>query len=192
MQQKDLSKYLFFQKAVFFVIVWPIGGLIGCDSEANIIVSASDAKVIHRDSIAQTSGDMTNEVSDSQVNQLIDLPTNVGDPCVYGKCGDNLICMANTCRNMCDLPENQCNEKTSQCGPDEWCVWASTFTGACIPAYAQYHQACNNKKGVYCVQGTLCVSINSQAAQCYSLCKDGCQTGERCLKVSNGCEICAP
>ncbi len=116
----------------------------------------------------------------------VDLTTKVDDPCTYGKCGKNMICMANVCKKMCDT--KGCNEKTSQCSSNKACLWASTFTGACLETNAKYLQKCG--QGYFCEQGTLCVRVGTKQPKCLKLCKYGCPTGAPCAQLDNGCYAC--
>ena len=122
----------------------------------------------------------------------LDLTTKAGDPCVYGACGAKLVCMANVCLTMCTEPVAGCNHKVAACGPDEACMWESDFTGACYPASAKLGQACNMSKGIYCVGGTLCVTVGSNPAKCLQLCPGGtgCAAGVQCAKTTTGCWVC--
>jgi hypothetical protein len=122
----------------------------------------------------------------------LDLTTKAGDPCTYGACGANLVCMGNTCLKMCTEPISGCNLKTTPCGPDEACMYESDFTGACYPASAALGQACDMSKEIYCVGGTLCVTVGSAAARCLQLCPGGtgCAPGVQCGKTTNNCQVC--
>ena len=118
--------------------------------------------------------------------QKIDLTVREQDPCTYGKCGKNLICMANVCKKKCAATD--CNEKTSQCKANQACFWASTFTGACLDTSAKYLQKCGS--GIYCEQGTLCVQVGSKQPRCLKLCKYGCN-GKPCAKLDQlNCTVC--
>ena len=116
----------------------------------------------------------------------VDLTSKVEDPCTYGKCAKNLICMANICKRMCT--ESGCNEKTKECNSKQACMWASTFSGACLETNAKYLQKCG--QGYYCEQGTLCVMVGTAQAKCLRLCKYGCPKGVPCAKTDNGCSVC--
>jgi hypothetical protein len=122
----------------------------------------------------------------------VDLTTKAGDPCTSGKCGANLICMANSCLKMCTAPKAGCNHKESVCGANEACMWGSDFTDACYPASANYLQACDYSKGIYCVGGTLCVKVDNNAPKCLKVCPGGtgCPSGVPCGQTTTGCQIC--
>ncbi len=124
----------------------------------------------------------------------IDLTANPGDPCTYGQCGANLICMANTCLKMCDQPMPGCNDKVATCGANGACMGASSFTDACYPATAQYGQPCDVTTALFCVGGSLCVAVTAggvtRPPKCLKLCKYGCPTGVTCGKTNNGCDVC--
>jgi hypothetical protein len=124
--------------------------------------------------------------------RLIDLTAKAGAPCTYGKCGPNLICMANICLKMCAQPMGQCNDKVAACAADEACMYASDFTDSCYPATAKEGQSCSWKNAVYCVGGTLCVEVGSKPAVCLRLCKYGCPAGSVCQKTNppSSCEVC--
>jgi hypothetical protein len=122
---------------------------------------------------------------------LQDLTAAAGDPCTYGKCGPNLICMANICMTMCIQPMPGCNDKVATCkATSEACMYASDFTDACYPATAKEGQACDMSTATYCVGGTLCVKVDSKPPKCLRLCKYGCPSGAQCGKTSNGCSVC--
>ncbi len=122
---------------------------------------------------------------------LQDLTATSGDPCTFGKCGPNLICMANICMTMCVQPMPGCNDKVSACkGDKEACMYASDFTDACYPATAKEGQPCDVQKAIYCVGGTLCVKVGTANPKCLRLCKYGCPTGAQCGKTSNNCQVC--
>ena len=118
----------------------------------------------------------------------VDLTTREEDPCTYGKCGKNLICMANVCKRMCTEPIPGCNAKTKQCKANQGCFSASSFSGACLETGAKYLQQCG--AGKYCEQGTLCVKVGNAKAKCLRLCQYGCPGGVPCSKTNNGCSIC--
>lgn len=120
-----------------------------------------------------------------------DLTAAAGDPCTYGKCGPNLICMANVCMTMCVQPMPGCNDKVAACKADkEACMYASDFTDACYPATAKEGQPCDLAKAIYCVGGTLCVKVGTATPKCLRLCKYGCPAGAQCGKTSNNCQVC--
>jgi hypothetical protein len=124
---------------------------------------------------------------------LQDLPTNAGDPCTYGKCGPNLICMANICMTMCIQPMSGCNDKVATCkAASEACMYASDFTDACYPATAKEGQPCDMMKGLYCLGGALCVKVGNATPKCLRLCKYNCPTGSQCGKTNNNCSVCIP
>jgi len=117
-----------------------------------------------------------------------DLPTKPGTACVYNQCGPGLICMANICEKKCTEPVPGCNAKTSECPPNKACMWASTFSGACLPTTAKHLQPCG--QGKYCEQGTLCVQVGNKSPKCLRLCMYGCPPGAPCAKTNTGCKIC--
>lgn len=117
-----------------------------------------------------------------------DLPSKPGTACYYNQCAAGLICMANVCETKCTEPVPGCNAKTSQCPPGKTCMWASTFTGACMTATAKYLQSCS--QGKYCEQGTLCVQVGGKAPKCLRLCQYGCPAGAPCGSTNTGCRIC--
>lgn len=124
----------------------------------------------------------------------MDLTTNPGDPCTYGQCGTNLICMANTCLKMCNQPMPGCNDKVDTCGSSGACMGASSFTDACYPATAQYGQPCDVSNALFCVGGTLCVAVTSggttRPPKCLKLCQYTCPPGVPCGSTNNGCRVC--
>jgi hypothetical protein len=122
----------------------------------------------------------------------VDLTTRPGDPCTSGKCGPNLICMANSCLKMCTQPKAGCNLKEATCAAGEACMWASDFSDACYPAAATLLQPCDYNKGIYCVGGTLCVRVDNLAAKCLKVCPGGleCPSGVPCGQTTTGCPVC--
>ncbi len=117
-----------------------------------------------------------------------DLPAKAGTACYYNQCGPGLICMANVCEKKCTEPVSGCNAKTNQCPANKTCMWASTFTGACLTTSAKYLQQCG--QGKICEQGTLCVSVGSYKPKCLRLCMYGCPSGAPCGITNTGCRIC--
>lgn len=118
----------------------------------------------------------------------VDLPVKRGAACHYGQCGRDLICMANVCKKMCTEPDPGCNDKTTECPSGTTCIWASTFSGACLEVDAQYLQPCSG--GKICAGGTLCVTVGGAPAKCLKLCKYGCPAGVPCGQTTSGCQIC--
>lgn len=118
-----------------------------------------------------------------------DLSATAGLPCTYGKCAGALICMANICHTMCNWEGANCNDTPPDCPTGESCIYASSFTGACIKSEAQLGESCGAK---FCVPQTLCVNKPSgTGAQCYKLAKYGCSAGETVVSTKEtNCQIC--
>jgi hypothetical protein len=115
-----------------------------------------------------------------------DLTSKAGDPCTFGKCASNLICMANVCHAICT---GECGSVAKECKPTEGCHWVTSFAAACMPGTAKYLEKCGN--GVWCVGGYLCVKVGSSGAKCLKLCKNSsCPAGSYCGKTSNDCMVC--
>lgn len=130
---------------------------------------------------------------DGKVNNKVDLPTTPGVPCLSGQCGPNLICMANVCLKMCNQPMAGCNDLVATCSPKEACMSASSFTDACYPASAALNDRCDLTQAIFCVQGTLCVKVDSKpGGRCLKLCKYGCPSGTHCVTTTNHCDVCLP
>ena len=124
---------------------------------------------------------------------LQDLTAAAGDPCTFGKCGPNLICMANVCMKMCTQTMPGCNDKVTECdNTKEGCMYASDFTDACYPASAKENEPCDGAKAIFCVGGNLCVKVGTKAPKCLRLCKYGCPSGTQCGKTNNNCSVCIP
>ncbi len=117
----------------------------------------------------------------------VDLPTKHGDPCLTGKCGGDMLCLANICHMLCEQPDTACNDKVASCGAGKACVPASSFSDACfsgVPAGSD----CSG--GQICEGGTLCVKKNKgKGIVCLKLCKYGCG-GAPCVSTMNGCNVC--
>jgi hypothetical protein len=121
------------------------------------------------------------------------LPNKPGDPCQNGKCADTLICMANTCRNKCTVPTPDCNQAVAPCTAEEYCIIASSFSGACLPAQAKEGEVCSDT--IKCPGGTRCVMRENMPET--TKCRRICQNGEACPLLSEckgpsfaGCYIC--
>lgn len=119
---------------------------------------------------------------------VVDAPQTPGDPCPFGTCGGQAICVAALCRAMCTASPGGCNEKTGDCPAGTACFPATSFTDACFPATAKTGETCGG--GNDCVPGNVCVKVGSAQPVCLSLCKYGCQAGQRCVQTSNNCQVC--
>jgi hypothetical protein len=117
-----------------------------------------------------------------------DLTATAGDPCTFGKCGANLVCLPNLgkCVKMCTSTNSTCNVKVTSCTASQACLRFSTFTDACYPATAKYLANCTN---LICEQGNLCVD-NGTTDKCLRLCQYGCPSGVSCVGTTNGCSVC--
>jgi hypothetical protein len=121
-----------------------------------------------------------------------DLPVNAGDPCVYHKCGPELICMVDTCRKMCDW--TSCNDKQPECSDDEACLEASSFTGACLSAPHAYLEECSPNDWPNCAGGHFCVIAAPHPYRCLRVCEtsEDCPGGVECTPLTTGpdCKVC--
>ena len=116
----------------------------------------------------------------------VDLPTEHLSPCLTGKCGGGMLCIANLCRKTCNQSGN-CNDKTGDCDPGEACVPASSFADACFPA-VKVGDDCST--GQICPAGSMCVHTGT-AIKCLKLCKYGCSQSQcRKTQQSPPCEVC--
>lgn len=113
-----------------------------------------------------------------------DLPTTPLDPCLTGKCANEMLCIANICHATCNQTDPQCNDKVTECGPQTACRPASSFSDACFPA-APVGTDCSD--GTNCEGGTLCVNTGTKI-KCLRLCKYGCS--KQCVKTTTGCDVC--
>lgn len=121
-------------------------------------------------------------------SQSADLPAKKGALCPYGKCGPNLICMAGICLRTCTVPDGNCNDKAKECAANETCIWASSFSGACMRAGSGHLGPCGTSN--FCAGGTLCVKVGNASPKCLKLCKYGCPPGAPCWSTDDGCKIC--
>ena len=117
----------------------------------------------------------------------VDLAVKPNDPCTYGQCGTNLICMANICHMICST---ECGDKAPECEPTEGCHWVTSFSAVCLPGTAQYPEACGG--GTQCIGGQLCVNLSGKGTMCLKLCKYGCPGGTICGSTNNNCKVCIP
>ncbi|MCK5800413.1 MAG: hypothetical protein KAI47_24655 [Deltaproteobacteria bacterium] len=118
---------------------------------------------------------------------LADLPTKHLDPCLTGKCGNGMLCVANICHKACEtLPTDHCNDKVPACGAGEACVQASSFSEACFAA-DPVGSPCG--QGQMCAAGTLCVNTGKYV-RCLKLCKYGCASGQCGTTQEYKCSIC--
>lgn len=117
----------------------------------------------------------------------VDLPTQPLDPCLTGKCGADMLCIANLCHRTCDQPDPKCNDKVAGCGAGQACRPASSFSDACFPSEPAGSDC---SSGQSCEGGTLCVNKGAgKGTICLKLCKYGCG-GAQCVQTTNGCNVC--
>ncbi len=153
---------------------------VGDDAQIPVEVDAGPRDLLIDDDAPPTAGDIT----------LYDATTNPGDPCTFSFCAGEMICMANVCRTRCT--QTVCHEKPTECAADERCVWASDFSGACLPATNIYRENCDQQDWLNCTEGTLCIRVSGMPAKCILVCEDNsdCPTGIACTALNPPNEMC--
>jgi len=154
--------------------------LLGCSGS---ITGAGDGNA-ERGSVDSGPVDSTPVIHDLP---LFDLPAHPGDPCGWGKCAGEMLCLAGFCHAICST---ECGDHAPECGADEACHVITSFSSACLPGEAGYLESCGGGSGRICLPGHLCVRWAGNPAKCLKLCKYGCPSGVPCGDTDNGCSVC--
>ena len=131
-------------------------------------------------------GDLWSSWSDFSIPDL-SLSKKPGDKC---PCAASLVCMANTCRAICNKPTDPCGV-ISNCPAGHACVTTNYLSKhVCLPGVG-LGKPC---AAAFCADNRVCGSVNKQPHICLSTCTTAftaCGKGGVCLKSSSGsCHFC--